>query len=166
MKNWSAYDPALGRTILQDVNFNVKKGEIVGFAGLMGSGRTELALSLFGNPKGYKINGEVYVKGKKVHFNHPQEAIRAGHRLCDRRPESRRADPDPGCQAEHHAGESAEDREQRRRRQQRRDQGRRRVPEVAQYQDAEHRAEGGQPERRQPAEGLGGEVAVRQARTC
>ena len=78
VKNWGAYDPALGRTILQDVNFNVKKGEIVGFAGLMGSGRTELALSLFGNPKGYKIHGDVYVKGKKVQFNLPETAIRSG----------------------------------------------------------------------------------------
>ncbi len=78
VKNWGAYDPALGRTILQDVNFNVKKGEIVGFAGLMGSGRTELALSLFGNSKGYKIHGDVYVKGKKVQFNLPESAIRSG----------------------------------------------------------------------------------------
>lgn len=78
VKNWSAYDPAVGREILKDVNFNVKKGEIVGFAGLMGSGRTELALSLFGNPKGYRIKGEVYVEGKKQHFTHPHEAIAAG----------------------------------------------------------------------------------------
>ncbi len=78
VKNWNAYDPTLGRDILKDVNFNVKKGEIVGFAGLMGSGRTELALSLFGNPKGYKLDGEVLVKGKKRHFGHPKEAIDAG----------------------------------------------------------------------------------------
>ena len=78
VKNWSAYDPTLGRTILKDVNFNVKKGEIVGFAGLMGSGRTELALSLFGNPKGYRVKGEVYIEGKKKHCKHPQEAIDAG----------------------------------------------------------------------------------------
>ncbi len=78
VKNWNAYDPTLGRTILKDVNFNVKKGEIVGFAGLMGSGRTELAKSIFGNPDGYKINGEISVKGQKSHFSHPQEAIKEG----------------------------------------------------------------------------------------
>jgi len=44
----------------------------------MGSGRTELALSIFGNPAGYRISGEMYVKGKKRSFNHPQEAIDAG----------------------------------------------------------------------------------------
>lgn len=78
VKNWNAYDPTLGRTILTDVNFTVKKGEIVGFAGLMGSGRTELALSLFGNPKGYRTNGEMLVKGKGKHFTHPHGAIEAG----------------------------------------------------------------------------------------
>jgi ABC-type sugar transport system ATPase subunit len=78
VKNWSAYNPTLGREILKKVNFNVKKGEIVGFAGLMGSGRTELALSLFGNPDGYRINGQLFVKGKEYHFKQPKDAINAG----------------------------------------------------------------------------------------
>lgn len=78
VKNWNAYDPTLGRDILKNINFNIKKGEIVGFAGLMGSGRTELALSLFGNPAGYRINGEMFIKGKKKHFHNPQNAIQAG----------------------------------------------------------------------------------------
>ena len=78
VKNWNAYDPTLGRTILKDVNFNVKKGEIVGLAGLMGSGRTELALSVFGNPDRYRVNGEMSVKGEKKRFSHPQEAIHSG----------------------------------------------------------------------------------------
>lgn len=78
VKNWNAYDPTLGRAVLKDVNFNVRKGEIVGFAGLMGSGRTELALSLFGNPDAYRISGELQIDGKPRQFTHPQEAIRAG----------------------------------------------------------------------------------------
>ncbi|MCX6056851.1 MAG: sugar ABC transporter ATP-binding protein [Chloroflexi bacterium] len=78
IENWSAYDPALGRSILKDINFHVKKGEIVGFAGLMGSGRTELALSIFGNPDGYNITGEIFIMGNKKHFRRPQDAINAG----------------------------------------------------------------------------------------
>ena len=78
VKDWSAYSPKLGRQVLKDVNFNLKRGEIVGFAGLMGSGRTELALSLFGNPDGYRLNGELYIKNEKRYFNHPKDAIEAG----------------------------------------------------------------------------------------
>ncbi len=78
VKNWNAYNPTLGRQILKDVAFNVRKGEIVGFSGLMGSGRTELALSIFGNPDGYQIQGDLWVKGKKRHFTHPEQAIKAG----------------------------------------------------------------------------------------
>src|SRR5436309_14679285 len=58
-RNWNAYNPALGRTVLRDIAFNVRRGEIVGFAGLMGSGRTELALSMFGNPVGFQIKGDL-----------------------------------------------------------------------------------------------------------
>ncbi len=78
VENWNAYDPALGRAVLKDINFTVKKGEIVGFAGLMGSGRTELALSIFGNPDGYHLSGDLTLKGAAQRFHHPQDAIRAG----------------------------------------------------------------------------------------
>ncbi|HQE92452.1 MAG TPA: sugar ABC transporter ATP-binding protein [Anaerolineae bacterium] len=78
VKNWNAYHPQLGRDILKDIHFNVKKGEIVGFAGLMGSGRTELALSMFGNPDGYHVSGEIYLYGNQVHLGHPKDAIKAG----------------------------------------------------------------------------------------
>ena len=78
VKDWTAYDPRLGRNVLEDVSFNIKKGEIVGFAGLMGSGRTELALSIFGNTVGYKISGQLFVDGEEQRFNHPKEAIKAG----------------------------------------------------------------------------------------
>ncbi|MEA3396154.1 MAG: sugar ABC transporter ATP-binding protein, partial [Chloroflexota bacterium] len=78
VKNWSAYDPRLGKDILKNINFNVKKGEVLGFAGLMGSGRTELALSIFGNLEGYRVTGEVLFNGEKVDFGHPHEAIDVG----------------------------------------------------------------------------------------
>ncbi len=78
VKDWSAYDPRLGRYVLKNVSFYVRKGEIVGFAGLMGSGRTELAKSLFGNPDGYHITGEITFKGERRRYTHPQSAIRSG----------------------------------------------------------------------------------------
>ena len=58
--------PGLGRTVLKDINFKLQKGEIVGFAGLMGSGRTELARSIFGNPDGYQLDGELLVEGRVI----------------------------------------------------------------------------------------------------
>ncbi|NLZ49946.1 MAG: ATP-binding cassette domain-containing protein [Clostridiales bacterium] len=76
--NWSAYDYNLGRQVLKNVNFKVRKGEIVGIAGLMGAGRTELALSIFGNSKDYKVEGDLYVEGKKVNLKSVKDAIEAG----------------------------------------------------------------------------------------
>lgn len=78
VKNWTAYNSSLRRTVIQDADLTVKKGEIVGVAGLMGSGRTELALSLFGNPHAYQISGELLLNGQQQQFKHPREAIHAG----------------------------------------------------------------------------------------
>ena len=78
VKNWNARNPATGRDILKDVNIRVNRGEIVGLAGLIGSGRTEFALSIFGNPGKYQIHGNLYLDGSQRSFNHPEEAIRSG----------------------------------------------------------------------------------------
>ncbi len=79
LKNWSVEDPVKGREILHNININVRKGEIVGLQGLMGAGRTELALSIFGNTPKYKItSGEMYLNREKTSFKTPKEAIKSG----------------------------------------------------------------------------------------
>ncbi|MDI4647687.1 ATP-binding cassette domain-containing protein [Cohnella hashimotonis] len=78
VRDWTAYDAPTGRNVVKNANLHVKKGEIVGIAGLMGSGRTELALSIFGNPKSYKMQGELLVEGKRRSFKHTSDAIEAG----------------------------------------------------------------------------------------
>lgn len=78
LQNWSAYDPQLGREVVKDVNLHVKRGEIVGIAGLMGSGRTELALSIFGNAKSYKLEGSLVWDNSLTTLKHTKDAIKAG----------------------------------------------------------------------------------------
>ncbi len=62
--------------MVQDVSFELHKGEILGFSGLMGAGRTETARALFGADP--KQSGDIYVNGQKVHIHKPQEAVKAG----------------------------------------------------------------------------------------
>lgn len=76
VKNWSVVDPKTGRYLVKDVNLKVRKGEIVGLFGLVGAGRTELGLSLFGNPYRYFVQGEIFLNGQRVHFRKPADAIR------------------------------------------------------------------------------------------
>ncbi|NCB42618.1 MAG: sugar ABC transporter ATP-binding protein [Clostridia bacterium] len=77
-KCWSAYDKYKAKCVIKDANIKLKKGEVVGIAGLMGAGRTEFALSLFGNPKNYDLSGELFIHNKQVHFKHPKKAIGEG----------------------------------------------------------------------------------------
>lgn len=71
--------------LVKDVSFEVRKGEIVGFAGLVGAGRSEVMKCLFGLTKGY--SGEIYIDGKKVEINSPDQAIEHGIALI---PEDRK----------------------------------------------------------------------------
>ncbi|MDD3902393.1 MAG: sugar ABC transporter ATP-binding protein [Sphaerochaeta sp.] len=83
VKNWTCHHPDdANRIVLEDVNFNVRAGEVVGFAGLMGAGRTELAMSLFGKSYGQKITGEIILRGEKVTIENVGDAIRNKMAYC------------------------------------------------------------------------------------
>ena len=62
--------------MVQDVSFELRKGEILGFSGLMGAGRTETARALFGADP--KESGDIYINGQKVEINSPRDAVKAG----------------------------------------------------------------------------------------
>ncbi|MEO6013884.1 MAG: multiple monosaccharide ABC transporter ATP-binding protein [Devosia sp.] len=67
VKNWSVYHQQhADRQVIKGINVEVRKGEVVGIAGLMGSGRTEFAMSVFGRSYGRRITGEVWLNGKKI----------------------------------------------------------------------------------------------------
>jgi putative multiple sugar transport system ATP-binding protein len=79
VKNWSVYHPLhADRQVIKGVDLMVRKGEVVGIAGLMGSGRTELAMSIFGRAYGQKISGDVKIKGKNVDVSTIPRAMEAG----------------------------------------------------------------------------------------
>ena len=79
VRNWRVEHPAVpGRMICKDSSFFVRSGEIVGFAGLMGAGRTELARSLFGRTYGIYHSGQILLKGTEVQIPNVASAIRAG----------------------------------------------------------------------------------------
>lgn len=77
-KNWSAFDNSKKKYVIKNADIKLRKGEVVGLAGLMGAGRTEFALSMFGNPKNYNVSGDIIVDQNNVIFKHPKEAIKAG----------------------------------------------------------------------------------------
>lgn len=79
IRDWNVYHPVHDdRKIIDDVNFTVRKGEVVGFSGLMGSGRTEMAMSIFGRSYGRNISGTAYVNGKQVDLSTITRAIDNG----------------------------------------------------------------------------------------
>lgn len=76
VKDWTVHHPLYPERIVDDhISFKVHKGEVVGFSGLQGAGRTELAMSIFGRSYGQNISGELYLNGKKVHLKNPKDAI-------------------------------------------------------------------------------------------
>ncbi|MCR5421710.1 MAG: sugar ABC transporter ATP-binding protein [Lachnospiraceae bacterium] len=76
VKNWTVHHPQyVERKVVNDVSMNVRKGEVVGIYGLMGAGRTELAMSIFGKSYGTNITGTMTIDGKEVSINTIKDAI-------------------------------------------------------------------------------------------
>jgi putative multiple sugar transport system ATP-binding protein len=79
VENWTAYHPEeTSRVVVDNVNINVHRGEIVGLAGIMGAGRTELARSIFGHSWGSRISGKVFINGKEAKVSTIRDAIDSG----------------------------------------------------------------------------------------
>ncbi len=79
VKNWSAYDTKdESKLVLKNINIKTRKGEVVGIAGLMGAGRTEFAMSVFGRSFGKKIEGTIIKDGKEIQIKNVKDAIRHG----------------------------------------------------------------------------------------
>ena len=76
VKDWNVYHPLYEeRKVVDNVSINVKRGEVVGISGLMGAGRTELAMSIFGRSYGTNISGQLFINGKEVHLHNVKDAI-------------------------------------------------------------------------------------------
>ena len=76
VKNWTVHHPLSTDTkVVNNVSMHVKKGEVVGISGLMGAGRTELAMSMFGRSYGTNISGTLIINGEEVHLKNVKQAI-------------------------------------------------------------------------------------------
>ncbi len=77
VKNWCVDHPIYdGIKVCDNVNFNLRRGEVLGISGLMGAGRTELAMSIFGHSYGANIRGQIFLNGKEVSFPNVKSAIK------------------------------------------------------------------------------------------
>ncbi len=77
VKDWTVYHPLYTeRKVVDNVSMNVRKGEVVGISGLMGAGRTELAMSIFGRSYGTNISGTLKLAGEEVELKNVREAIK------------------------------------------------------------------------------------------
>ena len=81
VKSWTVYHPLYNeRKVVDNASIKVRKGEVVGISGLMGAGRTELAMSVFGKSYGANISGQLFLNGKEVHLKNARDAI--DHKLA------------------------------------------------------------------------------------
>ena len=81
VRGWNVYHPLYSdRKVVDNVSFRVGKGEVGGICGLMGAGRTELAMSIFGKSYGTNISGKLFIHGTEIKLHSVRDAIR--HKLA------------------------------------------------------------------------------------
>ena len=79
IRDWRVEHPLhAGREVIKGVSLNVRQGEVVGIAGLMGSGRTELAMSVFGRAYGRNVTGRAFMQGREIDLSSIQKAVAGG----------------------------------------------------------------------------------------
>jgi putative multiple sugar transport system ATP-binding protein len=79
IEDWTVHSPTQhGRVVVSGASLSLRRGEIVALAGLMGAGRTELAMSVFGRSYGIGISGRVYKDGREIHLRNVGDAIKHG----------------------------------------------------------------------------------------
>jgi putative multiple sugar transport system ATP-binding protein len=79
VRDWNVYHPIHeDRKVSTNINLSVRRGEVVGIAGLMGAGRTELAMSIFGRSYGTRITGKAFLHGKEIDISNIDKAIANG----------------------------------------------------------------------------------------
>ena len=79
IRDWTVHHPQYQeKTVVDHVSFNVHRGEVVGFSGLQGAGRTELAMSIFGKSYGSDITGELLMNGEPTQIKNTEAAIHKG----------------------------------------------------------------------------------------
>ncbi len=76
VRNWTVFHPLYPeRRVVDDVSFTVRRGEVLGISGLMGAGRTELFMSIFGKSYGEAVSGSLFLEGRRVRLNSVRDAI-------------------------------------------------------------------------------------------
>lgn len=79
VKDWTVHHPIDATRVMNDkINLTIRRGEIIGIAGLMGAGRTEFAMSLFGHSYGSHISGQVYKDGQEISVKSVPTAVENG----------------------------------------------------------------------------------------